>query len=505
MAPDQRRRTWGTPSPWLLAAAALVLATVVVATGWGSDRATIAVADLSSLGGSVLATGLLVRLSRESGPHRSAWTWLAVGAGLWSVGEVIWTWVEVVEGEEVPFPSVADIAYLGATPFIVVGVLGFSRGRGTWFRLRDVVDSLVVAASALFVIWALVLGPAWRTDSGDPLTNVVSVTYPLVDLVLVVLALVVVRRGEGAERAALTWVAASLLVMAIVDSAFTWMLNQGTFSTSHPVVMLWPAAYLLLAFATTRANEAPRAPGGPVPVAAVLAPHLPLLAAALVAAPRVIHGEPLGVFLTTVGGVVVGLVLVRQILTTWDLRTTVAALHARERELERLAHADPLTGLANRARLSQRLEQLVRHGATAPAVVFIDLDGFKAVNDRFGHATGDQLLVEVSGRLLGCMDEHMLLARLGGDEFLVLAERGHDAALAVARDILVALSLPFHHQGARIPFQASLGIATAPAGGSPEEAVRRADAAMYAAKASGKGRAVDYPDVPLELGVVTEQ
>lgn len=504
MAPDQRRRpSWGRPSPWLLTAGGLLLCTIAVTSGWGSEQATVAIADLSSLGASLLATVLLVRLARrEEGADRGAWTWLAAGAGLWSVGELIWTWVEVVEGDEVPFPSIADIAYLGATPFIVMGVVGFARERGTWFRLRDVVDSLLVASSALFVIWALVLGPVWRSDSGDALTNVVSVAYPVVDLVLVVLALVVVRHGGDTARGPLLWVAASLLTMAIVDASFTWMLNQGTFSTTHPVVMLWPAAYLLLAFATTRADRSTAEPGGPEPLTAVLAPHLPLLAAAAVAAPRVLQGQELGLFLTGVGGIVVGLVLVRQVLTTWDLRTTVAALHERERELERLAHADPLTGLANRARLSERLEHLVRDPAAAPAVVYIDLDGFKEVNDRFGHATGDQLLIEVSRRLLACMDEDMLLARLGGDEFLVLAERGHDAARAVARAILGALALPFHHQGAQIPFQASLGIAAAPGGSSPDEAVRRADAAMYAAKAGGKGRAVDYPDAPLELAGV---
>jgi diguanylate cyclase (GGDEF)-like protein len=129
-----------------------------------------------------------------------------------------------------------------------------------------------------------------------------------------------------------------------------------------------------------------------------------------------------------------------------------------------------------------------------PAVVYIDLDGFKAVNDRYGHAMGDQLLKEVGARLTACCTGSMLLARLGGDEFVVLVEEGADVALDLARRVLECFTPPFHREGERISFQASVGVATAPIDGGPEEAVRRADAAMYVAKATGKGRAIGYPD-----------
>ncbi|MGV3760522.1 MAG: diguanylate cyclase domain-containing protein [Actinomycetota bacterium] len=487
---------------WGGALGLLVVATVAVAGGWGGDRTTVAVADGTSLAASALASALLVRAARRPGPARAAWRWLAVGAALWTVGEVIWTWIEVVQHREVPFPSVADIAYLGATPFLVVGVMSFARDRSGWFQLRNLVDSLLVAASALFVTWALVLGPVWRADNGGIAATVVSVAYPVTDLVLAVLAIVVVRRSATTHRRPLLWVAGSLLLMGFVDSAFTWMINQGTYSAQHPIVMLWPAAYLLLAFSTTQTGVERLPDDAPEPLSAVLAPYVPLLAAAAVAAPRLAGDDALGPFLTLVGALAVVLVLVRQVLTTWDLRTTVAALRAREVELHRMAHEDPLTGVANRARLTHRLEHLMTVPGAMPAVVYIDLDGFKEVNDRFGHATGDQLLIEVSERLLACTDERMLLARLGGDEFVVLVEQGHEPAREVAQCILRSFDRPFHHQGEEIPFRASLGIASAPAGGSPEEAVRRADAAMYAAKSNGKGHAVDYPDGTLDARVI---
>jgi len=481
-------------------AGALVVATLVVMSGWGGERTSIAVADLAAvvtaLGGAVV----LLRRDRTDTTH-APWRFLALAMVLWGAGELLWSWYEVVLGDEVPFPSVADVAYLGAVPFAVAGVLAFARGAGVRYRLRSVLDGCVVASSLLFVTWALVLGPAWRGGAGSAAADTINVAYPVTDLVLAVLALTIVQGAGTVHRRAVRTVAAALLVMAVTDSLFTWMTNHGTYSSTNPISMLWPVSYVLLALAATQRDAA--TPAGRPAAALTLSPfvaYVPLLAAVAVAGFRLLDGEPLGPFLTVDGAVLVSLVLVRQAITAWDLRTTVVALHERERELERLAHEDSLTGLANRARFGARLESLLGLGGADPAVVYIDLDGFKAVNDRFGHATGDALLVEVADRFRSCLSDRMLLARLGGDEFVVLVEDGHDAGLEVARRILQTFDVPFRRHGEGIPFHASIGVATAPAGGSPEEAVRRADAAMYVAKTNGKGRAVIYPDDDLVMG-----
>jgi diguanylate cyclase (GGDEF)-like protein len=107
---------------------------------------------------------------------------------------------------------------------------------------------------------------------------------------------------------------------------------------------------------------------------------------------------------------------------------------------------------------------------------------------------GDRLLVEAAGRLERAAGFGNLVARLGGDEFVVLVPEGHTAAVVLAQRVLDAFHAPFAIEGDVIRFQASVGVAAAPPGASPDEAVRRADAAMYVAKATGKGRAVDYPD-----------
>jgi diguanylate cyclase len=167
-----------------------------------------------------------------------------------------------------------------------------------------------------------------------------------------------------------------------------------------------------------------------------------------------------------------------------------------------LAHQalhDPLTGLANRALFEDRLRQAtarVRRHGNCVAVLFCDLDRFKAVNDRLGHAAGDELLVAVAGRIAGVLRTQDTAARIGGDEFAVLCEdvNGTHHALAIAERLLAELRAPF--PGAEdIPVATSIGLAIAPEGTErPEALLREADAAMYRAKERGGGVAELYDD-----------
>jgi diguanylate cyclase (GGDEF)-like protein/PAS domain S-box-containing protein len=163
-----------------------------------------------------------------------------------------------------------------------------------------------------------------------------------------------------------------------------------------------------------------------------------------------------------------------------------------EAQLVHQAFHDGLTGLANRTLFAERVEHaLARSGPGDLAVLFIDLDDFKHVNDSLGHAAGDQLLVAAARRLQGCLRPTDTAARLGGDEFAVLLERvtDADAAVAVAGRVLDTLHQPFGLNGRTIPIKASLGVAVGrPGADEVEELLRNADVAMYAAKAGGKDR-----------------
>jgi diguanylate cyclase (GGDEF)-like protein/PAS domain S-box-containing protein len=168
--------------------------------------------------------------------------------------------------------------------------------------------------------------------------------------------------------------------------------------------------------------------------------------------------------------------------------------HALERELNHQAFHDTLTGLANRALFFDRLSHAMDKGddeENPVAVLFLDLDDFKMVNDSFGHPAGDDVLVEVAKRIRSATRPSDTVARFGGDEFAVLVESGKmpDAAQAVAERIIDALSPTCRILANDIALRASIGIAIAEGShGSPDELLRDADLAMYVAKRKGKGR-----------------
>ncbi|MFW7415208.1 diguanylate cyclase domain-containing protein [Demequina sp. SO4-18] len=169
-----------------------------------------------------------------------------------------------------------------------------------------------------------------------------------------------------------------------------------------------------------------------------------------------------------------------------------AMLRVAESELARVALHDPLTGLPNRRLLNDRMGDALakRERGTPAALLFADLDSFKHINDTEGHGTGDAVIVAVAERIRAITRTHDILARVGGDEFVVLCEEAtaEDADAAAAR-ILEAFSTPIEVGGRKYDVGASIGVALAEPGQSPDDLLRAADAAMYRAKDGGRGRA----------------
>jgi diguanylate cyclase (GGDEF)-like protein len=194
-------------------------------------------------------------------------------------------------------------------------------------------------------------------------------------------------------------------------------------------------------------------------------------------------------------------------LLSHSLASLLARLRQNEHRFRTLAWCDPLTGLPNRAlfrdRLTQAIAQRGRFGWPI-ALLSVDLDRFKNVNDTLGHSAGDQLLCEVARRLSTCLRRTDTVARLGGDEFAIILPglQHEDGASVVARKAVVELAKPFHVDGQDVYVGASVGIAICDADGiDSDQLLRRADLALYSAKASG-GRSVDYfrPSMAAEAG-----
>lgn len=176
----------------------------------------------------------------------------------------------------------------------------------------------------------------------------------------------------------------------------------------------------------------------------------------------------------------------------------ITRLKENEYRFRNLAYFDPLTNLPNRRLFDDRLNVAFAHAHrshTRLALLFIDLDGFKGVNDRLGHDVGDDLLVAAAQRLAECLREDDTVARLGGDEFVIIlgATEAPDSAEWVARRVLESLQMPFFLSGQSLQVSASIGISYYPDhGDSPEELLKRADTAMYRAKEQGRSRYVVY-------------
>jgi diguanylate cyclase (GGDEF)-like protein len=168
-------------------------------------------------------------------------------------------------------------------------------------------------------------------------------------------------------------------------------------------------------------------------------------------------------------------------------------------ELSRLARHDHLTGLFNRPMFQDTLElanSRVDRSGSLMGILYIDLDGFKPVNDRFGHDVGDTLLVEVVRRLKSGLRASDVMARLGGDEFGVIVENlktRHDA-LKIAQNLIERLKEPFDVEGERVHISASIGaVVTARTVEDASALVTQADRAMYGAKSLGRGQAALAP------------
>lgn len=167
--------------------------------------------------------------------------------------------------------------------------------------------------------------------------------------------------------------------------------------------------------------------------------------------------------------------------------------HRAREQIHQLAHQDPLTGLANRFTLNLQLEELIATARTTSgevALMFIDLDHFKKINDSLGHHTGDRLLIEASARLKALLPPNAIIARLGSDEFIVALPDIVDTMLkAIAHDIVTVMRDPFQIDNQRVLSGASIGIARFPFDGDDADTLlRNADAAALAAKLQGRGR-----------------
>ncbi|MER7513318.1 putative bifunctional diguanylate cyclase/phosphodiesterase [Streptomyces lavendulae] len=619
---------------------------VGAALGWGSEELAKVMGDFGLSTAGLLAAVSCYHYARTiDRRERPAWLMFAFSSLMGALGNAVWGWYEVILGQKVPEPSLADFAFLCFAPPAIVGLLVLAKRpvtRAGWVCLG--LDSWLIGGSLLTLSWSLALANAARTaQSGAPGSvprAALSLAYPLLDIALVSMVLVLHFRRSANNRSAVNTAIAALALTVLSDALFTSPLLNTTYRSGEILDAGWFAGSLLLAYApwgARRPDGADRVPPPRVerphsrPITGSLPALTPYLAAAVCTLGilyNVVDGRKVDRMVVFTGCTVVlalvirqGIMLLDNIALTQELaqkenhfRSLVqgssdvimiaaptgtlryvspaaAGVYGREAEeligselaslihpddlgrvvhevrrflaappaeepttriecrfesgsgewlnvestvnrhqgglilnsrdvtervrlqaqLQHSAEHDPLTDLPNRALFTRRVRQALtgrRAGDHSTAVLFIDLDGFKAVNDTIGHQAGDELLVEAARRLQDAVRAGDTAARLGGDEFaaLILGDGSRDRSAReyqvheIAERLRSTLSQPYRIAGSEVRVAASIGVAFADPGITPSDLMRNADLAMYRAKAGGKDRVELYaPQMQAEV------
>jgi diguanylate cyclase (GGDEF)-like protein len=477
-----------------MAFSAVVLVTPLAVTPFG-----LYFDDLGELVAAVVAAGAAFWRSRKvSSPQlRRAWLLIALASASWAIGEALWSWFELGQGKN-PFPSFADIGYLGFPVFAGAALLRYPSEDGSRSSHR-VLDSLMGVGALALISWETVLTAVSSHPSGSGLTLGVSLAYPISDLLVLVLVVLTLARAPG-NRVSLSLVAAGCAALVLSDSLFAY-LTAVTRYAGGAVDLGWMAAFVLLALAAV-ARERPALPstassarqfGGRTS----LFYYAPVVAALVVTLALAAGGHLLNVYQLACAAAVMMTMLLRQHLMLRHNAELTSALAGREEQLLHQAFHDGLTGLANRALFRDRLThalELHQRDLRPLAMLFLDLDDFKLINDSLGHSAGDELLLRVAERITGATRTGDTAARLGGDEFAVLIEDDGDP-VALASRIVNVLQTPFVLDGETIDVRASIGVFELGPDDAPttaDQLLINADTAMYAAKRSGKDRIVLY-------------
>ncbi len=458
---------------WVIALAAVAL---------GAD----AVGELLAAQGKLVFLGGLVLILAVRGvasrPDRASW-WCFAGAVLsYFLGAAAYEF-HYRDLDVQPRPSWSDVAFLGFFPLAFVAFLLLLRGRVRRLTAGMWLDVLVTGCTAAAVAAAAGIGAQLQSADGGVLVVATALLYPIGDLLLLSLlagGLVLIGRGAGPGW---WWVTAALTLFVVTDTVYAYQSAHGTYTVGGPLDIAWGLAFICCGMAATQRTPR-RATGRAGGRSALVIPGCSALAAlALLFVGYVATGDPVaGAFAL----LAVLAALARTALTFRDVRALA--------DSRRQARTDELTGLPNRRSVFEELASAdVRLAAgDRIAVLVLDLDRFKEINDSLGHVVGDALLAQVGPRLRAELRAEDVLARLGGDEFVVLAtDVDAEQATALGERLRARLQQPFASNGLGLRVDASVGVAIGPdESRSAVELLQLADLAMYSAKTTRTGVAV---------------
>jgi diguanylate cyclase (GGDEF)-like protein len=424
-------------------------------------------------------------------PDRLPWIAMGISLLLGAAGNLIYTLLISPMADE-PYPSVADFFYLAYFVPLYVALVGLIRARVPRFHASMWLDGIIGALGAAAVAVAVLLGPALELTDGNTAAVVTSLAYPTADVVLLAL-LVAVSAILGIRRdRTLLLLGAGILANLVGDVVYLNLVTRGIYVEGGPLDLTWLIAMTSMGLAAHTGDPERHRPT-PVPTTTRVGWRV-------IAVPLACNVASLGVLGIGWGDRIapaaawcaIGCVVAALARTAVTFREVRSFNEVREQ-----ARTDELTDLPNRRALLEQAQTVLGDATarTPAALLLLDLDGFKEVNDSLGHHAGDQLLRQVGPRLHPILGPGDLLARLGGDEFAVLLpDAGLDDAQDLARSLRELILEPFTVEGIRLHVGVSIGVSTAPVpAATVQELLRCADVAMYAAKSSHEGVHVYLP------------
>ncbi|BDX34671.1 GGDEF-domain containing protein [Mycobacterium antarcticum] len=425
------------------------------------------------------ATCALATAVATRGRVRAAWACMAIGVTAWLIAHVIKSVHFELDGVELPFPSVTDAGFIGPNVATCLALLLLPVGHSRLSAMRSFMDGLVIAGSLFLITWITLLRGLFGLQGERPLEMLALLAYPIIDTLAITIGLLVLSRAKGAARTTAALLVVGVVLMGLTNGAFFRLGIAGGYHRGDLIDAGWVTGMLALGLAALSGRRAQRVDHG-MAMASLWLPYVPFSVAGVVALADL--SDPASGLVLGITAVLVIAVLLRQYLVVGQNQRLLAIVADQ-------ALRDPLTGLANRFLFRDRLEHAVelhrRELFGALAVLTLDLDDFKLVNDGLGHAAGDLLLAQVGTRIQAAVRSGDTVARLGGDEFAILIEKGPDPPDSVARRVVEAFDEPFDVDGHVLSIRPSVGLSVAPARDldlRAETLLKQSDLAMYAAK-----------------------
>ena len=385
---------------------------------------------------------------------------IALAITLWGFGSLAASFDEFIV-EAPRFTVATQVLYTLFYPLLLIAIPRLSAAQSK-LKPIELLDSLIFGlgfTSIVSTILFVAIFPAGNLFASE---NFFSIFYPVGDIALLLISVTtLITKGFHSQLGLFTL---GVLVFAATDIYYLWLALNHRYTFGSLADTGWLIAIALIAISTSftsgsRGNVAPIHPA----LVAVSIFISPILLAISALRP---HIFPIYILLPSIANLLLG--FIRMSTTIREARLLI--------DERNLARTDELTGLANRRRL---LAEIDHFSEVEGALLLLDLDRFKPVNDQFGHEVGDLILRQVAQRFTRTVPAGSILARLGGDEFGILVRGNYEETLEIAHALRASLTYPFTVQGQRISVGVSVGIVHNDGGG---DLMRRADNAMYRAK-----------------------